>query len=107
MNRKPAPKPATKGPRKRPDKDDAMHDAVEKRARREARWQEETEPTIWDNLMFIGALGWLIVVPPLLGGLLGRWLDRVTGQPTLWSGLLIVAGIVVGAWMAWQRANKS
>lgn len=83
-----------------------MHGAVQKRAAREARGRKEREPTVWENLSLIGALGWLIVVPPLLGGLLGRWLDRVTGHPILWSGLFIAAGVVIGAWLAWQRATR-
>ncbi|MFC2966708.1 AtpZ/AtpI family protein [Acidimangrovimonas pyrenivorans] len=86
---------------------DEMHGAVQKRAAREARSRKEREPTVWENLSLIGALGWLIVVPPLLGGLLGRWLDRVTGHPILWSGLFIAAGVVIGAWLAWQKATRS
>ena len=49
-----------------------MHRAVRRRARR--RDSREDERSIWQNLSMIGALGWLIVTPILLGILAGRWL---------------------------------
>ena len=65
--------------------------------------RREGEPSIWDNLQMIGALGWLIVVPPLAGGLIGHWLDGLTGHPVLWAAIGIVGGIVLGFWLACNR----
>lgn len=81
-----------------------MHRAVERHERRlDSR---EDERSIWQNLSMIGALGWLIVTPILLGILLGRWLDGVFGTGIFFSGALIFVGVVAGCALAWQRMHK-
>jgi ATP synthase protein I len=83
-----------------------MRRAVHLRQQRSARWAKEGERSIWQNMSMIGALGWLIVVPTLLGVLAGRWLDRVFDSGIFWTAALIVLGVAVGSYLAWQRINK-
>lgn len=83
-----------------------MRRAVELRERRSERWKEEGERSIWQNLSMIGALGWLIVIPTLLGVLIGRWLDHTFDTGIMFSGALIFLGIVLGSYLAWQRIEK-
>ena len=54
----------------------------------------------------IGAIGWLIVTPILLGILAGRWLDAQLGTGIFWSGALIMLGAAVGGYLAWQRIRE-
>ena len=54
----------------------------------------------------IGALGWLIVIPTLVGVLAGRWLDNTFETGIFFSGALIFLGITFGCYLAWQRVNK-
>jgi ATP synthase protein I len=58
------------------------------------------------NLAIVGTLGWLLVVPPLLGALAGRWLDRRYGTGVFWSASLIFVGVVAGGAMVWRRMNQ-
>ncbi len=81
-----------------------MHRAVRKRARRIE--QREDERSIWQNLSMIGALGWLIVTPILLGIVAGRWLDRTFETGIFFSGALIFVGVVAGCALAWQRIHR-
>jgi ATP synthase protein I len=91
----------------RPDRDhDEMERAVRLREQRRERWKREGERSLWQNLSMIGSLGWLIVVPTLLGVLLGRWLDRVFNTGITFSGALIFVGIAIGSYLAWQRVRK-
>jgi ATP synthase protein I len=83
-----------------------MRRAVHLRQQRRARWSEEGERSIWQNMSMIGALGWLIVVPTLLGVLAGRWLDDMFASGIFWTGALIVLGVGIGSYLAWQRINK-
>jgi len=83
-----------------------MHRAVRLRKERSERWKEQGERTIWENLSMIGALGWLIVTPILIGILVGRWLDRTFETGIFFSGAFIFLGVVFGAWLAWQRIHK-
>lgn len=83
-----------------------MRRAVRLREKRSDRWKKEGERSLWQNLSMVGALGWLIVIPTLLGVFLGRWLDGLLDTGILFSGALIFLGILAGGYLAWQRANK-
>lgn len=85
---------------------DRMRRAVRLRQKRAERWKEEGERPLWQNLSMIGALGWLIVTPTLLGVLLGRWLDNRFDTGIFFSGALIFVGVSIGSYLAWQRVNK-
>ncbi|RMF03720.1 MAG: ATPase F0F1 [Alphaproteobacteria bacterium] len=83
-----------------------MQKAVRLRDERSKRWKKEGERSLWQNLSMVGALGWLIIVPTLLGVLLGRWLDRRFETGIFFSGALIFLGIAIGCYLAWQRVSK-
>src|SRR5579863_9707230 len=76
---------------------------VRLRSERRARYQREGERPIASNLALMGSLGWLIVIPTLLGIAAGVWMDRALGTGVFWSGALLVVGLGLGCWMAWQR----
>ncbi len=80
--------------------------AVQLRKERRARWRRQGERSLWQNLSMIGALGWLIVAPTLLALAIGRWLDRTFASGVFFSGALIVVGVAVGSYLAWQRVNR-
>jgi ATP synthase protein I len=73
------------------------------RGERHARFQREGERPIGKNLALMGSLGWLVVIPALLGIAAGVWLDRTFATGVFWTGALLVAGLAAGCWMAWQR----
>jgi len=83
-----------------------MHRAVQLREKRTEQWRKEGERSLWQNLSMIGALGWLIVVPTLLGVFVGRWLDNLFNTGIFYSGTLIFLGITLGCYLAWRRINK-
>lgn len=83
-----------------------MHRAVGLREKRREQWEKEGERPLWRNLSMIGALGWLIVAPTLIGVLLGRWLDKAFGTGVMFSGALIFLGVVLGSYLVWQRITK-
>ena len=83
-----------------------LQDAVRLREERSDKWKKEGERPIWQNLSMIGALGWLVVTPTLLGVLLGRWLDTSFDTGIFFTGASIFAGVALGCYLAWQRINK-
>lgn len=96
----PAEPAKTQGQAERLDK------AVRTRRERRARWQREGERSIAQNLAMIGALGWTIVTPTLIGIFTGRWLDREFGSGIFWSLGLLVAGLALGCTLAWKRMHN-
>lgn len=83
-----------------------LHKAVRLRKKRDERWKKEGERSLWQNLSMVGALGWLIVTPTLLGVLVGRWLDGRFETNIFFTGALIVLGISIGCYLAWQRITN-
>jgi ATP synthase protein I len=47
-----------------------------------------------------------VVVPTLLGAAAGVWLDRRAVGSHSWTLALMVAGLVLGCWTAWQWVAK-
>lgn len=83
-----------------------MRRAVHLREQRRERWEREGERSLWKNMSMIGALGWLIVTPILLGILIGRWLDHLFHSGIFYSGAMIFLGVALGSYLAWQRINR-
>ena len=85
---------------------DEMQDAVERRQSRRDQWEREGERPLWKNLSMVGALGWLIVTPTLLGVFAGRWLDDRLDSGVTFSGGLTFMGACLGFYLAWKRMNE-
>lgn len=83
-----------------------MHDAIERRQQRRETWEKTGERPLWKNLSMIGALGWLIVIPTLLGVAAGRWLDGLFATRVTFSGALTFVGACLGFYLAWKRMNE-
>lgn len=89
-----------------PENHERLRQAVRKRQERRERWQREGERSLGQNLAMIGALGWTIVVPTLLGIFAGRWLDRTFNSGIFWTLGLLVAGLAAGCTFAWRRMHS-
>lgn len=89
-------------PRGEPDERDPLVKGVRMRGARHRRGLREGEPSVARRLAQIGVLGWIIVVPMLIGIFLGRWLDRVFHSGLFWTGPLLLAGLALGCWSAWK-----
>jgi ATP synthase protein I len=86
-----------------PDRPTPLDEAVRKRRDRRMLWQREGERSTASNLAMIGALGWIVVVPTLIGVFAGRWLDGTFGTGIFWTLSLLAAGLTVGCMLAWSR----
>jgi ATP synthase protein I len=89
-----------------PGDHESLDEAVRTRRQRRARWQREGERSLGQNLAMIGALGWTIVMPMLIGIFVGRWLDRHFDMGIFWTLGLLVAGLALGCTLAWRRMHN-
>jgi ATP synthase protein I len=85
-----------------PDEPARLDEAVRLRRERRERWQHEGGR----NLAMIGALGWTIVTPTLIGIFAGRWLDNAFGSGIFWTLGLLVAGLAIGCALGWKRMQR-
>ncbi len=73
---------------------------------RKLKAQRNPTPGVWFGLGMMGLIGWSVVVPTLLGALLGLWLDRTYPGGRSWTLALLVAGLALGCFNAWRWVAK-
>ncbi|MFZ1988321.1 MAG: AtpZ/AtpI family protein [Alphaproteobacteria bacterium] len=88
-----------------PEPEDGLDKAVKTRRGRRELWEREGERSIGQNLAMIGALGWTIVTPLLIGIFVGRWLDHRFVMGVFWTLSLLVLGLTIGCVLAWNRMH--
>jgi ATP synthase protein I len=87
-------------------KDENFADQVGVRAARKLKAQKNPAPGVWFGLGMMGLIGWSIVVPTLLGAMLGIWLDKHHAGEHPWTLALLMAGLVIGCFNAWHWVEK-
>ena len=76
--------------------------------RRQAdRCRKSRQLTFWQGLRLVGATGWMVSLPAVLGAWLGRWLDRHYASGIFWTLSLLVLGVVLGSAAAWRQVHRS
>lgn len=90
-----------------PEPQDRLAEAARRAARRAQEGAADPEPSLGTRLGQIGILGWTIVVPTLIGVLVGRWLDRSFSTGVFFSAPLIMIGAAVGLWSAWKWMHRT
>jgi len=89
-----------------PSEQNHLLSAIRRRVTRHAKAQREGEPSFGGYLAQVGVLGWIIVLPTLLGVFAGRWVDRQFGTGIFWTGPLLMAGLAMGCWSAWRWVHR-
>lgn len=90
-----------------PDDRDPLVKGVQLREARHQRWLREGEPSIARRLAQIGVLGWILVMPMLVGVFAGRWLDQKFGTGIFWTAPLLMIGLALGCWSAWKWVKSA
>ena len=85
-----------------PDEQDPLVKAVRQRGERHIRWLRDGDPSVAQRLAQIGVLGWMIVVPMLIGVFAGRWLDQTFDSGLFYTAPLLMLGAALGCWSAWK-----
>ena len=65
-----------------------------------------SKQNVWFGLGMMGLIGWSIVIPTLIGAGLGWWIDHSYPSKHAWTLSLLIAGLVLGCWNAWQWVSK-
>ena len=92
------------------DKDDELEDEFEARVRRQRalieKGRRERGQSFWGYVGLIGAVGWSVAVPMVLGVLLGLWLDRKFQAGSKCTLVLLLLGLSIGCINAWRTITK-
>ena len=82
--------------------EDVLMQRTKLRAARRARWLRDGDGSVARRLGQIGVLGWIVVMPMLLGVFAGRWLDDRFHSGLFWTAPLLMLGAALGCWSAWK-----
>jgi ATP synthase protein I len=93
---------ASGGEGERPD----MRRSVARDVQRHAR-REPSAATFWRSLSVLGTVGWSIALPAAGGALLGHHLDAWLGTGVRFTLMLLAAGVLLGAVLAWHVVGSS
>lgn len=92
--------------REPPTENDSFASRVDRQAKRRLKARHNAGKGVWFGLGMMGLIGWSVVVPTLLGAVLGQWLDSQHVGDRSWTLALLIAGLVLGCWNAWRWVSK-
>lgn len=87
-------------------KPDKPAEDIARHAERMKANRENPGPSPLRGIGIFGMIGWSIAVPTVGGAFLGLWLDRVAPQRFSWTLVLILGGVVIGAFIAATWINR-
>jgi len=85
---------------------DHMAEAARRSAGREDMSRDAPEPSLGSRLGQIGILGWAIVLPMLLGIVLGRLADKYFDTGIFFTAPAILIGAAIGFHAAWKWMHR-
>ncbi len=85
---------------------DPLLTQVRLRTQRELNWLKDGDASVARRLSQIGVLGWIIVMPMLIGVFAGRWLDSKFNSGIFWTTPLLMLGAALGCWSAWKWMQR-
>jgi len=79
-----------------PTRESKLRETVEREAERMRRAERE-RPSLLAQTAYLGSLALLFVLPVLVGGYLGSWIDdQLEGYSVRWTIGLLLAGVAIG-----------
>jgi Putative F0F1-ATPase subunit (ATPase_gene1). len=88
------------------DESNHVAEAAERARLRAEAARRDPEPSLGRRFGQIGALGWTIVGPILLGLVIGRALDGWLGAGVTMTAALTFAGAALGLWLAFRWMHQ-
>ena len=61
---------------------------------------------VWFGLGMMGLVGWSVVIPTLLGAMIGIWVDKHHQGTHSWTLMLLIIGLIIGCLNAWHWVAK-
>lgn len=62
--------------------------------------------TFGEGLGLVGAVGWMVSLPAVLGAMAGRWLDTQRDSGVFWTLSFLTLGLALGCASAWRHSRR-
>lgn len=83
-------------------KEHAFSQMVREKETRKLKEKLKSKRGVLFGLGMFGLVGWSVVVPTVLGALLGIWLDKRFPGKHSWTLTLLLIGLILGCVTAWH-----
>lgn len=84
------------------DPPDHVETAARRAVQRDQMGRDDPEPSVAARLGQIGILGWVVIMPVLLGIVLGRLADKAADSGIFFTAPAIFIGAGIGLHAAWK-----
>lgn len=84
----------------------SLSEKVGAKADRKLKARRRPDAGLWFGLGMMGLVGWSVAVPVLIGTTLGLWLDKHYGEQRSWTLALLLTGLAIGCFTAWNWLSK-
>ncbi len=88
------------------NKEEEFLKEIEKRQKRKIKARERKNRTIWMGLGLFGVIGWSVMIPTIIGIIVGLWMDQKWPGQISWTLMLLFTGIILGCLNAWYWVQK-
>lgn len=83
-----------------------LAEAARRSRERDAAGLRDPEPSLARRFGQIGVLGWVIVIPTMMGAAGGNWLDSRLGTGIMLAAALTMIGAGLGLWLAMRWVHR-
>lgn len=87
----------------RKKEEEKFQNSIDKQASMFEKWRKKG--IFWEKVMIVGAIGWMVVLPMVLGGYLGNYLDKhykMQASSISWTMTLIILGLFIAIYSVWR-----
>jgi len=85
------------------DKKNSFLEHINKKASWMQKWRKKG--ILWETVIVIGTIGWMIALPMVIGGYIGRYIDQNLSSISdgiSWSITFIILGLFVALYSVWR-----
>lgn len=79
---------------------------IEKKEKRKIRARKKKNQGIWMGLGVFGVIGWSVMIPTIIGVIIGIWIDNRWPGRISWTLTFLFLGIILGCLNAWYWIQK-
>lgn len=84
-------------------KKNSFEEDIAKKASWMQKWRKRG--ILWERVIVVGAIGWMVVLPMVIGGYIGTYIDKNMQGSTAgvsWTITFIILGLFVAIYSLWR-----
>lgn len=81
-------------------------DQIDRKSKRKIKARDKERSTFFFGLGMFGMVGWSVTIPTLIFVAIGVWLDSRYQSSYSWTLMLLILGVITGAFNAWYWVKK-